>query len=205
MKSFRLSFICCFALLLILAASDSAAVSWKSATIEFTPTGTPGDPASPGSLLVNSNNNGCTRGSGDRKGCVRFAADDAGIITFALIGQPKPKACASAGIERVITKIELTDTDAGTGPSDKGDFTAGSYPLPDEIRDDAFPELDIDTGVVYQAADVESGLNRIKLSDINSHDATLGVQHLWYRVTVSRCSDGKIWVADPRLENDGMN
>lgn len=183
-----------------------ASPTWKFVTVEFNIQGNPGDAAAPGILVVNSGNNGCARGSGNKKGCVSFKVDEVGSITFALLGQPVAKTCGS-GVNRVITKIEITDTDKTPGavPTDKGDFGTANYPLPVTVKTEAFPELNISNGVVYASADLQSGLNRVKITNKNSHAVASGFKDYWYKVTVSRCSDGKIWVADPRAENEGMN
>jgi hypothetical protein len=183
----------------------SFAPAWKAAKIELNPTGTPTLSGTPGNIIIISDNNGCKKGAGVRKGCVHFAQDEVGTLTFTLQGAPGPKSCGP-GAPNVITRIRLTDTDAsnGTSPSEKGDFTS-SYPLPEEIRDEAFPELTIADGVVYEASSLEFGLNEITISNINGHDASLGTVNFWYEVTVSRCSDGAVWATDPRGENEGMN
>ncbi len=212
MKPMHKIFIFCFVSSMILSACQSTPPitialapppAWKAASVELQPIGQPGTVAVPGNINVISNNNGCVRGAGARMGCVNFATDELGTITFKLQGAPGPKSCSPGGA--VITKIRLTDTDAGVGPSEEGDFTTSSFPLPVAIRDGGFPELDIADGVVYEAASLDVGLNEITISNINHNDAALGVVDIWYEVTVSRCSDGKIWVVDPRLENEGMN
>lgn len=214
MRSFHKTFVFSLVSLFVLTACQPytviilhSAPAWKAATIELQPTGVPTLVGPPGTININSGNNGCINGAGAKKGCVRFAQDELGTLTFKLHGAPGPKSCGAPGAPNVITKIRLTDTDAGGGavPSAKGDFTAGRYPLPIALKDEGFPELTIANGVVYKATALEFGLNEITISNINGHDASLGTVNFWYEVTVSRCSDGAVWATDPRGENEGMN
>ena len=175
--------------------------------IDLNPTGPGGPLNNPGSFNINTPNNGCKKGSGQKLGCVRFAAGQSGTIIFAINGNAEGKTCAQNDA-RVITKIKLSATDSNPGPqpSDKGDFSADSYPMPAMFETDGFPELDITTGVVWEANDDHSAISRVAIQNLNtsSNPDPQGV-NFWYEVTVKKCSSDTYWVTDPRGENDGMN
>lgn len=177
---------------------------WKDATITLTPTGPGGTATIPGNVNL-PGNQGCTRGAGAKPGCVRFGLNTIGTITFALAGQPAAQTCADAGVNRVITKVQLTDVDAGAGPSDKGNFNAASYPLPATMRDQGFPQLTISDGMVYEPASAADGVTRVTIINLNQNAAAAGVVDYWYKVTITHCTNGGIWETDPRMENEGRN
>lgn len=181
--------------------------STKNAKINLNPTGPGGPIDNPGGFNINTPNNGCTKGSGQKLGCVRFASGQSGTIIFAINGNSAGKTCAQ-NAARVITKIQLTATDANPGsqPSSKGDFAAGSYPMLPMFKTDGFPELDITTGVVWAADADNPAISRIVVQNLNtsSNPDPAGVD-FWYQVTVKNCSSDRYWVSDPRGENEGMN
>ena len=187
---------------------DTASLSnVKDAVIDLNPTGPGGPIDNPDGFNVNTPNNGCIKGSGDKLGCVRFAPGQSGSISFAINGNSTGRTCEQ-NAARVITKVQLTATDAnpGTQPSDKGDFTVASYPMPTMFQTDAFPELDITTGVVWAADADNPAISRIEIQNLNtSTNPDPQGENFWYQVTVKRCSSNKYWVTDPRGENDGMN
>ena len=178
----------------------------KAAVIDLNPTGPAGPITNPGIFNINTPNNGCVRGSGPRKGCVRFTANEDGTITFALNGSAPAKSCDQHAM-RVITKIELTATDASPGsqPSPKGDFSSSSYPMAAMFKTYGFPALNVNTGVVYAETATQAGVSKVVVENKNtSINPAPGGVIIWYKVTVKKCSDGKFWVTDPRAENDGM-
>lgn len=210
----RISVLCGFIAIFILAACDpgpSAHVmvrdwTWKAATIDLAPTGQPGDPMSPPGSVTLPANQGCTSGSGPRLGCVKFAREDTGTLTFALVGSHEIKTCSDAGVQRVITKIEFTDRASGTDP-EKGDFYASvTNPLPSVLKTQAITALDVNSGEAYFKSNHTQGETRVNLINVNGPGAvSAGGKTLWWRVTISKCSNGHIWRTDPRLVNGGMD
>ena len=182
----------------------------KPAYVNLNPTGQGGLKDSPTEFKVLTSNRGCIKGSGEKKGCVRFTDNEYGKITFGLKGQGAPVVtCAGANDPtKVITKIELSaigDT-SGPQPSSKGNFKSSSYPMAKKYRDEGFPALDIDTGVVYEETVDNLRKDKVAITNINfsnvPHPKGLNI---WYRVTVKECGKDEYWVTDPRVENDGMN
>jgi hypothetical protein len=134
----------------------------------------------------------------DNKGCMQFPEDKIGLIKFYLDGSKfKNKGCDKD--KEVITKIELTTT----GIDDKGTF---GNPLDPWIRNDAFPGVNLLTGIVYEALPA-NGRTQVFLANMNSNDASDDPKIFWYRVTVSACPEesGGPWVTDPRGVNKGTN
>ncbi len=206
----RISVLCGFIAIFILAACDpgsSAQVmvrdsKWKAAIIKLTPTGPPGTVGSPGSVNLPGNDS-CASVA---LGCVKFARENTGTITFVLAGSPEVQTCSDAGVQRVITKIEFTDKVSGADP-EKGDFYASAAnPLPGVIKTQAITALDVDSGEAYSKPDHTQGETWVNLINVNGPGAVdSGGKTLWWRVTISDCSDGKIWMTDPRLVNGGMD
>ncbi len=171
----------------------------------------PGPEDAPGIIFVDTPGNKCKKGTA-KKGCIFFAADEDGSITFTIKGEPGEKSCSSPSVKRVISKIELTDTDKTPGPepTDKGDFSIDRsvHPLPAQYRDDGFPQLDLDTGIVFKESNQSAvGSTRVKLENLNKSDVPdpEGV-NIWYKVTLATCDTPReYWVTDPRIENGGMN
>ncbi|MDX2416700.1 MAG: hypothetical protein QNK19_04480 [Xanthomonadales bacterium] len=177
--------------------------------INLNPVGPAKPIGSPGKFNITTKNQGCKKGRGEKDGCVRFGPNQSGYIIFAINGNSAGKTCAEHAA-RVISKIQLTTTDASPDKqlSDKGDFEPTSYPLDRMFRDDGFPEVDITTGVVYEATYANPGISRVEIKNLNtsSVDDPQGVDY-WYQVTVEKCTNNpnKYWVSDPRGENDGMD
>jgi hypothetical protein len=155
--------------------------------------------AKDGVLDVKSNGN-CKKKA--HKGCLLFEEDKTGVIKFYLSGSRiNAKRCPKA--EAVITKIELSTTAEGSvTDGSKGDF---SPPLAAWIKNYAFADVDLYTGVVYEAS-VNVARSQAWLINLNSHDASEGEKEFWYRVTATACGDSPTtWVTDPRGNNEGMN
>jgi hypothetical protein len=138
-------------------------------------------------------------------GCMLFGEDNVGTVKFYLDGSKfKTKSCKNSN--KVITKIELTTTGAGN----KGVFNDGlGWVQPDKwLKENAFPSVDLTTGIAYEATDLDQARSLVFLSNMNNHDASEGTKTFWYRVTVSDCdadSDEGPWVSDPRGDNEGTN
>ena len=153
-------------------------------------------------LLKVEKNNKCNKGP--HQGCLLFEEDRLGLIRFYLPGSKKMiKKCPQAN--QVITKIELTTLGVGgSDEADKGVFT-GPFPLANWLKDDAFPNVDLDTGIVYEAALADAG-TQAWLINLNSHATSAGVFSFWYRVTATDCAiPANEWVTDPRGDNEGIN
>jgi hypothetical protein len=137
------------------------------------------------------------------EGCMNFDVNTTGVITFYLPGPQSQMTCDDPAVNKVITKIELTDKPLQGNPtSPKGDFTGGL--AGDWLKTFAFPQVDKSTGVLY-LADIATGLARITLVNMNSHPAGLGEKSFWYQVTVTSCDGKNYWVTDPRGDNKGLN
>jgi len=160
--------------------------------------------ASGGALLV-TNGNKCKHGEHD--GCLLFEEDEIGFIKFYLAGsRNKIKRCSddTGEVKAVITKIELTASSDGDDPEAvKGEFTGN---LPDWVKQDAFPDVDQVSGIVYEA-DWDKASTQAWLVNLNSHKAADGVFPFWYKVTASDCDEDSetTWVTDPRGDNEGIN
>jgi hypothetical protein len=209
MKSIRLSVLYLITALLTLVACDPIPPTflvrdwtWNAAIIVLNPTGLPGPSDDPGDVILLPS----TSCPSTALGCVKFSKNDTGTITFALVGSPDVKTCSDTGVQKVITKIEFTDEVDGSD-TEKGDFYAtAANPLPAVVKTEAITVLDIESGEAYAKADHTEGETRVTLINVNGPGAVdSSGKVLWYRVTISRCSDGEIWMADPRLVNDGMD
>ena len=165
-------------------------------------------PQGVGDELKVEKNNQCKKGKHD--GCLLFKWDESGYIVFHLPGSKNHvKNCSS--FESVITKIELTATRAAeSDKDDKGDFR-GPFPLPTWLKD-AFPAIDLDTGIVYEAASLDIARTQEGVSNLNNHanpdNEPDAVESFWYRVTVTACAENEdgthtVWVSDPRGDNEG--
>jgi hypothetical protein len=136
-------------------------------------------------------------------GCMLFEEDHVGVVKFYLGGSKfDTKSCKNS--KKVITKIELTTTGAG----DKGVFNgeAGWTQPADWVKVNAFPSVDLASGIAYEATNLDQARSLVFLSNMNNHDASKGTRTFWYRVTVSACDGGEgPWVSDPRGDNKGKN
>ena len=141
----------------------------------------------------------------DHAGCMLFEEDHVGTVKFYLDGSKfKAKSCKNS--KKVITKIELTTTGAG----DKGVFKgeAGWTQPADWVKENAFPSVDLASGIAYEVKNLEQARSLVVLSNMNNHDASEGTKAFWYRVTVSDCDGGEgegPWVSDPRGDNRGTS
>jgi hypothetical protein len=145
-------------------------------------------------------------------GCLLFEQDTLVYIVFRLPGpRNEIKYCPDA--KNVITKIEVTATaaDEGTNVS-KGDFT-GPFPLTGWLVENAFPAVDPDTGIIYEAS-FDVARTQESVTNMNDHDNSTEdpdvVKSFWYRVTVTACAENKdrtrtTWVSDPRGDNEGKH
>jgi hypothetical protein len=138
----------------------------------------------------------------DNAGCMRFDKDANGVVKFYLDGSKyKSKSCKNS--QEVITKIELTTT----GEGNKGVFNDGLGWVEPAVwlKENAFPSVNLETGIAYEATLAEAR-SLVILSNMNNHDASEGEKVFWYRVTVSACEGSEEpWVSDPRGENKGVN
>jgi len=149
----------------------------------------------PGELRAINNGKNCVNNW--HEGCMLFEEDKIGLIKFYLPGSfNKVKDCDKA--QSVITQVKLTTT----GTDSKGDFTV--FPLDDWIKNDAFPGVDVNDGIIYQETK-DVARTQVWLVNMNSHPASEGHKQFWYEVTATDCASGETWVTDPRGENTGMN
>jgi len=142
----------------------------------------------------------------DHPGCLHFDRGVRSLIVF-YFEEPQnhAKNCSSADNKYVITKIELTATGEVEAPKkndrdDEGNFR-GPFPLPTWLKD-AFPAIDLTTGIVYEAASLDVARAQVRVSNLNNHKEDL-TKSFWYRVTVKACDGKNTWVLDPRGDNQG--
>lgn len=157
-----------------------------------------------GVLEPHPSNNGCPKLPGAGKGCVAFEEGTLGIINLTMAGGMQDKTCAdSHKPDYVIVKVELTDN----GTDDKGDFPLSSPPPAWIVA--AFPTMDPDNGIVYEAdpdpASSDPASESAMILNLNNNDVSAGVKTSWYRVTVQDCDGGPLLVSDPRIPNHGNN
>lgn len=164
-------------------------------------------PQSAGGNLKVEKDNQCRKGKHD--GCLLFERDTLVRIVFHLPGSKNQvKYCPEA--KNVITKIEVTATAAkGSATDDKGDFN-GSASLPAWLKENAFPEIDLETGVIYAAESWKTARTQEWITNLNDHLSPSNVPDIihsfWYKITVTACDDtGTTWVSDPRGDNEGKH
>ena len=142
-------------------------------------------------------------------GCLLFGEKQRGKITFYLPGHKKDNAqCPEA--KNVITRIELTTKEKDDN-QEKGDFNRPPS-LPRWIKVNAFNDVDLDTGIVYDAQ-LDEAWAQTTLFNLNNHTHEIeGDENelsFWYRVTVTSCPKenhpSETWVVDPRGDNEGLD
>ncbi len=136
----------------------------------------------------------CSEGA--KIGCIQFDQATLGPITFLIKNGKKDETCAKSGTKWVITKVQLTAVEAGS--TGKGDY---AQPIPDWLSN-AFPQLNPETGVVYEA-DTSFATPWAVIIDLNNHDYTEGVKVLYYKVTATNCESGNTIYTDPMVRNKG--
>jgi hypothetical protein len=145
-------------------------------------------------------------------GCLLFNRNTLVHIVFRLPG-PKNKIKTCPEAEYVITKIEVTATGVDESPKlSKGDFT-GPFPLTGWLVENAFPTVNPDTGIIYEASrDVAQ--TRVLVTNFNDHDNSTKdddvTNQFWYKITVTACAENaegthRTWVSDPRGDNEGKH
>jgi hypothetical protein len=182
--------------------------TWQDSVVRLqAPAGQGGPIGNPGDLMILSDNR-CKNNRNPHKGCLVFEQNVSGQITFEVNPHTTAKTCGSSPAPHsVIVKIELSERpDATSGdPASKGQFDSPAN-LPAWVKENAFPEVDRATGIVYEAYDLASGLTRVSIPNLNNHPNIDGndVRMVWYRVTVQSCNDPtKYWRTDPRDDNEG--
>lgn len=195
-----------FAVFCLLSAGAMAAQTFEEYAIEFKAH------ANKGELGVVTKGNDCKKGKGsqeDKMGCIRFPVDVFGLITFYLGDKDKPKTCET-NAKWVISKVELSHegylvVDDSTNPptavvSNKGIFN-GSLP---EWLFEAFPQVNKDSGVLYEAIPPKNGVSRVIALNLNNNPET-DQKDIWYRITVAECKEDSdvVLATDPRFENEG--
>ena len=157
-------------------------------------------PQGNGILKVNDPNGKCKKQN--HAGCLLFRQDTRGSITFHLPGFGKKSDNCQGNAQKVITKIELTTNAVENDPA-KGDFTGN---LSAWIKNSAFNDVDLGSGIIYQANSPDEAWTQRTLTNLNSHDAQEGEKQFWYRVTATKCGEPETtWVTDPRGDNEGLN
>lgn len=158
---------------------------------------------SEGNLRVDKHNQ-CSKKM--HPGCLLFRRGELSNIVFHLNGsRNEGKSCSDSKNKNVITKIELTATSAGKDTKDdKGDFDR-TPPLPAWLKD-AFPAINLDTGIVFEAS-LDVARTQAWVLNLNNHENQPGeptvIKSFWYKVTVTACDGSATWVSDPRGDNEG--
>jgi hypothetical protein len=160
--------------------------------------------------LANRNDNQCKKAK--HPGCLLFERNTLVHIAFRVPG-PKDQTKYCPDAKYVITKIEVTAKAADEGTNDsKGDFT-GPFPLTGWLVENAFPAVDPDNGIIYEAS-FDVARTQELVTNMNDHDNSTEdpdvINSFWYRVTVTACAKNKdgthaTWVSDPRGDNEGKN
>ncbi len=149
----------------------------------------------PKPMQTPSANRNCTKGAGPRLGCIKFETDTYGVIVFGLVGERDNKKCGDAGVNWVITKVELSDS----GDVDTSKGTDFGTPVPSWVQD-SFYGVDASTGFIYDKS-WQNGRTSVAVINLNNHS---GDKDLWYRVTATNCAEtDDTNTSDPRVENMG--
>jgi hypothetical protein len=144
---------------------------------------------------VDTPNNGCQ--NNPHNGCIRFKRNTVGLMKFYLPGSKKTAKSCSTGAQNVITQIQIATTGAG----EKGDFS--DLPLKPWAKSEAFPLVELNTGLAYSKANVNDGSTQVWLLNTNANNPGSS-RTFWYRVTARNCSGTPVkWTSDPRGENEG--
>ena len=153
--------------------------------------------------------NTCKEHKHPHTGCLLFGEKQRGSITFYLPGYALDNAqCPDA--KNVITRIELT-TKAKDDSQAKGDFNRDEK-LDKWVQKNAFNDVDLETGIVYDAQWDEAWA-QTTLVNLNNHKHEIeGDENelsFWYRVTITSCPKenhpSKTWTTDPRGDNEGLD
>jgi hypothetical protein len=150
------------------------------------------------------------RRSGRGNGYVGFGLNEAGWTTFQIVSESPWATCSApqgGGAKRakwVITRLEVSDTGkqtTGRGGKPKlvGEEFGTSVPDWVTISIDADPL----NGEVFKA-DKNSAPTYVQVYNANAHsNEALGEKLIYYRIQLTRCSDGHSVWADPAWGNDG--
>jgi hypothetical protein len=140
--------------------------------------------------------------SGNKKdGFVGFAPNTFGTTKFGVVGERVSGSCEGTGSNNarwVITKLEVSAT--GDLETEKGtDFGASQDPW---LRE-AFPNVDLSNGVLFEAATLAQGVTVLSIFNANGH---VGMQRfIYYRLTLTRCEDEFETTTDPGWNNGGRD
>lgn len=137
--------------------------------------------------------------AGKKDGYVGFAKGESGIITFGIKNSEVGDSCPAydGGASWVITKMELSGT--GDSATEKGDNFGGDQTAQGWLQQ-AFPDVDLSDGVIFEAATLEEGRTSVSIIDANNQ---IGRTFAYYQVTATKCSDGTTVQIDPGVGNGG--
>ena len=139
---------------------------------------------------------------GKKNGYVGYDKDQYGDITFELNDQGQYKAnnkCPPAGDAAwVITQIGLSAS--GDYPAEKGD-RFGKPQDQDPWLQKAFPDVVMNTGLIFPTAANPTASTTVKIHDANEQN---GQRFIFYEVTVTNCANSALKLkTDPGFGNRG--
>ena len=151
------------------------------------------------------------RAGGRGNGYVGYGLNKAGWTTFQIISESPLATCEASGgagskrAKWVITRLEVSDSGKKTTtrngmPKLEGEDFGTS--VPDWVTKSII-EADPADGVVFEA-DKRVAPTFVQVYNANAQpNATMGEKLIYYRIQLTRCSDGHSVWADPAWGNDG--
>ncbi|MBT8039268.1 MAG: hypothetical protein HKO85_07840 [Xanthomonadales bacterium] len=133
------------------------------------------------------------RKSGKKDGYVGYAPGESGVTLFSVKKEDLNANCAGTA-EWVITKLELASE--GDPADEKGSNFGSAQPA---WLAEAFPGVNLANGELF-AVGKNDGQTFLPVYNANGQE---GFQLVYYRVTLTRCSDGKSVPTDPVWGNGG--
>lgn len=131
--------------------------------------------------------------AGKKDGYVGYAPGESGVTLFSVKKEDLGDSCAGTA-DWVITRLDLASQ--GDPDEEKGSNFGMAQ---DDWLEEAFPNVQLDDGELY-AATKEEGQTFVLVENANAQE---GFRMIYYRVTLTRCSDGKTLETDPAWGNGG--
>ena len=147
----------------------------------------------PGSIKVKSKPQGWQKNN-KKDGYIGYDKGQSGFTAFSIKKEDLGDSCAESA-EWVITKLELAS--AGDTSTEKGNNFG--QPQPRWLKE-AFPAVDLSNGELFGVADKADGRTFLLVHNAN---AQKGYRFIYYRLTLTRCSDGLELQTDPGWGNGG--
>lgn len=150
----------------------------------------------PSGIKVRSKPQGWQRGN-KKDGYVGYSRGESGFTTFSIRNEVAGARCGDTEnpADWVITKLELASQ--GNATTEKG--SNFGQPQSKWLKK-AFPRVNMKNGELFNVNDKADG--RTTLFAYNAN-AQKGYRLIYYRVTMTRCSDGHVIETDPAWGNGG--